>query len=362
MEEDQHTIAPEGMSREETELDPELPIKTILLIVGLVCVIISSIIVSNILKQRQDPAVECAYRGGTWLRDDMECIFEGGVGLGTEQVGMTVEVLTLTLSEGLAQPVALSFSSVEIGGTAAPAQSFALPESDARGSVSVLNALGKVHAATKDLVVPFVVNTGGSGQFMYVGVFEKTEEGYVMRDAMLAGDRVSPQSVAIQGGAEGSYVARFAYRDRYHDESMAAIPTEPRTLEMYILNHVIDSHFVAGRDGVLYGDVLSLASPLPHTSVSSPLVVSGEARGPWFFEASFPVVLADWDGKIIAQGIARAQGEWMTEEFVPFEATLTYTLPVDIPYRRGTLILKKDNPSGLPEHDDAFEIPVTFRE
>jgi hypothetical protein len=51
----------------------------------------------------------------------------------------------------------------------------------------------------------------------------------------------------------------------------------------------------------------------------------------------------------------------MTEQLVPFKAELTFKAPVD-ENRRGSLILKKDNPSGLPENDDAIEIPVTFKE
>ena len=105
-------------------------------------------------------------------------------------------------------------------------------------------------------------------------------------------------------------------------------------------------------------NLIRLTSPLPNQSVHSPLIITGEARGNWFFEASFPVVLTDWDGLIIAQGIAQAKGDWMTTEFVPFEATLTFTADENAYSNRGTLILKKDNPSGLPEHDDALEIPV----
>ncbi|MEK7625591.1 MAG: hypothetical protein AAB467_04585, partial [Patescibacteria group bacterium] len=70
------------------------------------------------------------------------------------------------------------------------------------------------------------------------------------------------------------------------------------------------------------------------------------------------VFLTDWDGLIIARGIATAKGDWMTTEFVPFEATLTFTADKNVYSNRGTLILKKDNPSGLPEFDDALEIPV----
>lgn len=103
---------------------------------------------------------------------------------------------------------------------------------------------------------------------------------------------------------------------------------------------------------------IELSSPRPNDIVKSPLLISGKARGTWFFEASFPIFITDWDGLIIGQGIATAKSDWMTEEFVPFEATITFTNPT---YgENGTLILKKDNPSGLPEHDDALEIPIKF--
>lgn len=106
-------------------------------------------------------------------------------------------------------------------------------------------------------------------------------------------------------------------------------------------------------------NLIKVSYPKPEEKVSSPLVIKGEARGTYFFEASFPVVLTNWDGLIIAEGIAEAQGEWMTEEFVPFVANLNFTKP---DYgERGFLILKKDNPSGLPEHDFAIEIPIYFK-
>ncbi len=107
-------------------------------------------------------------------------------------------------------------------------------------------------------------------------------------------------------------------------------------------------------------DMIILESPLPGAQVSSPLVIKGKARGNWFFEASFPVVLTDWDGKIIAEGHADALGEWMTTEYVPFTATLNYTLPAGTPYRRGFLILKKDNPSGEPQFDNALEVMINL--
>ncbi len=108
---------------------------------------------------------------------------------------------------------------------------------------------------------------------------------------------------------------------------------------------------------VAHGDIF-VTLPLTGQEIKSPLAIEGQARGFWYFEASFPVMLTNWDGLIIAQGIATAQEEWMTEDFVPFKAELTFTKPE---YgERGSLILKKDNPSGLPEHDDAIEVPIVF--
>lgn len=112
-----------------------------------------------------------------------------------------------------------------------------------------------------------------------------------------------------------------------------------------------------------YKDLVVVDSPASGATVTSPLTITGKARGTWYFEASFPVALTDWDGKIIAQGIAQAQGDWMTSDYVPFTATLTFEKPApgDPAANRGTLILKKDNPSGLPEHEDSFELPILFR-
>jgi len=111
-------------------------------------------------------------------------------------------------------------------------------------------------------------------------------------------------------------------------------------------------------------DLVTLTTPVPLGLVASPLTISGEARGPWFFEGSFPVSLTNWDGLIIAEGYVTAEGEWMTEEFVPFYGTLEFVSPYNEgdPHfmKSGSLILQKDNPSGLPEHDDALEIPVRF--
>ncbi len=108
-------------------------------------------------------------------------------------------------------------------------------------------------------------------------------------------------------------------------------------------------------------DLIKLNNPRPNQVIESPLLIEGEARGYWFFEGDFPVVLTNWDGLIIAEGYATAEGEWMTENFVKFKAKIEYDQEKIGLYNNGSLILKKDNPSGLPENDDALEIPIKFK-
>lgn len=105
-------------------------------------------------------------------------------------------------------------------------------------------------------------------------------------------------------------------------------------------------------------DRVIVQEPLPGATISSPLVVRGQARGNWFFEGDFPLRLLDREGQVLAQGYATAQGEWMTGDLVPFEGTLVFVRPPTA--RTGLLVLEKDNPSERRELDDALELPVSF--
>lgn len=113
----------------------------------------------------------------------------------------------------------------------------------------------------------------------------------------------------------------------------------------------------------LKGVELYIHTPTMVTPISSPLTIKGHAPGNWFFEANAGLTLTDWDGLIIAEGYVMADGEWMTTDYVPFTGTLNFTTPfcqTEEYCKRGTVIFKKDNPSGLPEHDDAAEMTIKF--
>ncbi len=106
-------------------------------------------------------------------------------------------------------------------------------------------------------------------------------------------------------------------------------------------------------------DLIRIENPRPNQTITSPLIIKGEARGYWFFEASFPLKMLDGNGNLVAQGIAQAKKEWMTSDFVPFEAVLEFENPKT---KKGLLILEKNNPSGLAEHSDELRVPVYFNQ
>ncbi len=102
---------------------------------------------------------------------------------------------------------------------------------------------------------------------------------------------------------------------------------------------------------------INLVSPKPYERVEMPLEIKGQARGTWFFEASFPLKLVDRSGNILLSSYIMTDEEWMTEELIEFEAEITSDRVIE-----GTvlsyLILEKANPSGLPENADQLSIPI----
>lgn len=104
-------------------------------------------------------------------------------------------------------------------------------------------------------------------------------------------------------------------------------------------------------------DNVKIFSPVPGAAVSKTFSITGKARGTWFFESTFPIQVHDKANNQVGQGTAQAQGNWMTSNLVPFSASATvenYSGPA-------TLVLLKDNPSGLPENDDSVSIPITVK-
>jgi hypothetical protein len=105
-------------------------------------------------------------------------------------------------------------------------------------------------------------------------------------------------------------------------------------------------------------DIILVASPQPGESVGQTFSIKGSARGYWYFEASFPIEVRDSNGNVIGQAIAQADGDWMTEDFVPFTAPVELSAPYS---GQAIVMLKKDNPSGEPENDASVSFPVVIQ-
>ncbi len=155
-------------------------------------------------------------------------------------------------------------------------------------------------------------------------------------------------------GRNSQYV--FALPARYN----YAFPEGYKEVEDILQNKSVTGF----ESGLVYknssADLIQVELPYPDAVVGREFSVLGRARGTWFFEASFPVVLLDKDGQVLAQGIAQAQSDWMTTNFVLFQTDLKVNNPNYT--GKATLILKKDNPSGDSARDASvsFEINVEY--
>jgi hypothetical protein len=105
------------------------------------------------------------------------------------------------------------------------------------------------------------------------------------------------------------------------------------------------------------GVKIKIYTPASGATVVNPIAVVGEVPGNWSFEASFPVVLKDSTGNVIVQTPAQLLGDWETTQLVPFSVKLVFSGSES---GSGTIVLQKDNPSGLSSNDDSISIPIKF--
>lgn len=124
-----------------------------------------------------------------------------------------------------------------------------------------------------------------------------------------------------------------------------------KTFTRDISGDVKSNEYTSGK-----GIKILIDMPKKGQSVSVPFTVSGQVPGNWSFEASFPVELLDKNGNSLTTIPAHLTGDWQTTNLVPFTVTFDAT---DLNYvGKATLVLHKDNPSGLSENDDSVTIDI----
>ena len=105
---------------------------------------------------------------------------------------------------------------------------------------------------------------------------------------------------------------------------------------------------------------IEVLSPKPNEIISSPLKITGYVNGGgWIgFEAEVGVVkLFDSRDNELGLAILTAKGEWMQVK-IDFETKLEFKMPED---SQGKLVFYNENPSGEPERNRTFIIPIKFK-
>lgn len=125
---------------------------------------------------------------------------------------------------------------------------------------------------------------------------------------------------------------------------------------IYRITHEKQTPITGRREGA--GVAVRPENLRPGQIVKNPLRVRGKARGWWYFEADFPVRVTDLDGRELGAGVARAEGDWMTEDYVSFSAEVKF---VSTTSTEGFVEFERNNPSGLPENAQKLRIGVRFR-
>lgn len=327
--------------------------KTFVVIIVCLFVTIGLIFAHFAFKLDTDPEKECIYRGGVWSSESKDCVFEDGVGGGVQRVGMTIPALTFTVPT-IGKEV--FFTDVEIGSSKEYSQPFSL-EGGGVGSVVLINELARVQGVTNDLVLPFAVQTTGTGVFTYVGVFEKTDAGYVFRDSLFIGDRINPERLNLaQHEDEGVYGAQLMFRDRTKDEPMSTVPREPKTQEMTIQDHMITNSFAITREGIEFAHSIVLKDLEAHMPITSPLSIAGSAGDEWFSQGGIFITLLDDTSKVLARGVARA-GRNISEAGT-FATVIPFTVPEE---KKGTTgYVRFSQQSSLDSKESSFEVPIVF--
>jgi hypothetical protein len=223
-----------------------------------------------------------------------------------------------------------------------------------QGTVTLMGNPAAIYKGeSADVYAVYAINGGGTGTFVTLYRFEYGAGVLTEVEHVALGDRIMFDDVTVNQTAPTAYDVLVSIRDRKVGEAMATVPSQPFVL-----------HYTPSSDGLILKEVLVgtlptpeavLTAPLPGATLGHTFTVTGAARGGWFFEGSLPVQVRDMNNNVVASAPAQAQGDWMTAELVPFAVTITVPTTT---VGAVALVVKNDNPSGMPENEKSFEIPL----
>lgn len=202
------------------------------------------------------------------------------------------------------------------------------------------------------IVLPYVYNAGGTGQFVYIAIFNKQTNEHL--DSIVLGDRINIESIQI---AQDKVKVNF--KDRLITQSFAETPTIPTQFVFEAQdNKIVPVMQLQNAD---YSDV-ELKYPAPGATITDVVNVKGAVPGGWYFEANAHFRILNDTYKEIAIGSIQALSDWMTTQKVPFELSV----PVNSLNYTGnaTIVIESENVRGDEEGELEVKrmfIPVVIK-
>ncbi len=148
---------------------------------------------------------------------------------------------------------------------------FAVEDTPIKGSI-VLGNVAEVRGtgSRTDVLVTMVVDYGGSGNFVYLVLFENQAGTLVQKSYALLGDRIKVNQVEVVDSTKNGvdYLVKVNILDRTESEPMAAVPTVTK-----ILNYSVK----AGQLTEIK-PVVTTPSPVPTTPPTGPIACTMDAK------------------------------------------------------------------------------------
>jgi len=130
-----------------------------------------------------------------------------------------------------------------------PDTSFAVALTDGKGEFSDSVTEGSVQISEpyyyvnsdggQDAFAVMTYNTGGSGEFVAIALFQTKDGKAVYRGSYPVGDRVMVKEISKISGDQRNYVISVNYMDRSEDQPLAEAPDSPKTLTFNVDSHRI---------------------------------------------------------------------------------------------------------------------------
>ena len=162
--------------------------------------------------------------------------------------------------------------------------------------------------------------------------------------------RISFVTITLLGVAVCAALALLAYSLWVKASPESPLPTAQSPAEITYADRTVTS--VKGVKMILHN--WPSDNILPHT-----YTLRGEVPGSWANEGEF-IIDTVFEGDIgYPLGTATVDGDWMTDDMVPFAATLDFGDKFVVGDEVSFLI-HNANPSGLPDNDDSVRLTVTL--